>query len=327
MVKLASAEQRSVKKATRAALGATLAALAEEGVPVVAVDADLSGSTTMGKFAAAKPEYGQRFFNCGIAEQNMIDVAAGLSLTGNVAFTGSFSVFGTGRANHQIRNTVCYSNQNVKITPTHAGVSVGPDGGSHQMLEDVALMRALPRMRVFVPADYPSAVAAIRLAAETPGPVYVRMGRAAVPCVYEDGVQLECGRAYVVREGSDCTIVANGVEIREALMVAESLAEQGISVEVVDAFCVKPLDEDTIVASACKTGCVVTAEEHSRIGGLGAAVADVLSRQCLAPLEMVAVDDCFGKSGEFEELLSYFSIDAAAIEDAVKKAIARKPLC
>ena len=327
MVKLASAEQRSVKKATRAALGATLTALAEEGVPVVAVDADLSGSTTMGKFAAAKPEYGQRFFNCGIAEQNMIDVAAGLSLTGNVAFTGSFAVFGTGRAYDQIRNTVCYSNLNVKITPTHAGVSVGPDGGSHQMLEDVALMRALPRMRVFVPADYPSAVAAIRLAAETPGPVYVRMGRAAVPCVYEDGVQLECGRAYVVREGSDCTIVANGVEIREALMAAESLAEQGISVEVVDAFCVKPLDEDTIVASVRKTGCAVTAEEHSRIGGLGAAVAEALSRQCLAPLEMVAVDDCFGKSGEFEELLSYFSIDAAAIEDAVKKAIARKPLC
>ncbi len=327
MVKLASAEQRAVKKATRAALGATLAALADEGMPVVAVDADLSGSTTMAKFAAAKPEYAGRLFNCGIAEQNMIDVAAGLSLSGNIAFTGSFAVFGTGRAYDQIRNTVCYSNLNVKITPTHAGVSVGPDGGSHQMLEDVALMRVLPRMKVFVPADYPSAVAAIRLAAETPGPVYVRMGRAAVPCVYEEGVQLECGRAYVIREGSDCTVVANGVEIREALLAAEALAEQGISVEVVDAFCVKPLDEETIAASARKTGCVVTAEEHSRIGGLGSAVADALSRQCLVPMEMVAVDDRFGKSGEFEQLLSYFSIDAAAIEDAVKKAIARKALC
>ena len=208
MVKLANTETAAQKKATRAAYGATLAELATEGVPVVAVDADLTGSTTTKKLADAG--YAGRLFNCGIAEQNMIDVAAGLSLAGNIAFTGSFAVFGTGRAYDQIRNTVCYSNLNVKIAPTHAGISVGPDGGSHQMLEDVSLMRGLPGMRVLVPADYAAARAALRLAAATPGPVYVRMGRAAVPCVYDDEVELEIGRAYVLREGSDVTIVANG---------------------------------------------------------------------------------------------------------------------
>ncbi|WP_297152134.1 transketolase C-terminal domain-containing protein, partial [uncultured Ellagibacter sp.] len=268
MVKLASAEMAEKKLATRAAFGATLAELAEEGVPVVAVDADLTGSTTTKKFAAASPENADKLFNCGIAEQNMIDVAAGLALTGHVAYTGSFAVFGTGRAYDQIRNTVCYSNLDVKICPTHAGVSVGPDGGSHQMLEDISLMRGLPNMRVLVPADYAAARAAIKLAAKTPGPVYVRMGRAAVPCVYDDDVELELGRAYVLREGSDVTVVACGVEIREALAAADMLAEEGVSVEVIDAFSVKPLDEDTITASVAKTGCCVVAEEHSVHGGL-----------------------------------------------------------
>ena len=199
MVKLADGAQAQQKKATRAAYGATLAELASEGVPVVAVDADLTGSTTTKKLADAG--FADRLFNCGIAEQNMVDVAAGLAITGHVAFTGSFAVFGTGRAYDQIRNTVCYSNLDVKIAPTHAGISVGPDGGSHQMLEDVSLMRGLPNMRVLVPADYAAARAALRLAAATPGPVYVRMGRASVPCVYADDVELELGRAYVLREG------------------------------------------------------------------------------------------------------------------------------
>ena len=278
-VKLADAALAQTKKATRAAFGATLAELADAGVPVVAVDADLTGSTTTAAFAAASPEYAKRLFNCGIAEQNMVDVAAGLALTGHVAFTGSFAVFGTGRAYDQIRNTVCYSNLDVKICPTHAGVSVGPDGGSHQMLEDVALMRVLPNMRVLVPADYAAARAALKLAAATPGPVYVRMGRASVPCVYADDMELELGRAYVLRPGDDVTIVACGVEIREALAAAELLAEQGVSAEVVDAFSVKPLDEETILASARKTGRVVVAEEHSVVGGLGSAVADVLARR------------------------------------------------
>lgn len=323
MVKLATPEQAAVKKATRAAFGATLAELADAGMPVVAVDADLTGSTTTGKFAAAKPEYADRLFNCGIAEQNMIDVAAGLALTGKIAFTGSFAVFGTGRAYDQIRNTVCYSKLDVKIAPTHAGVSVGPDGGSHQMLEDVSLMRGLPGMRVLVPADYASARAALKLAAQTPGPVYVRMGRANVPCVYDDDVELELGRAYVLREGADVTIVANGVEIREALLAADMLADEGISAEVIDAFSVKPLDAGTILASAKKTGRVVVAEEHSVVGGLGSAVAELLAAELPLPCEFVGVRDCFGKSGEFEELLAYFGLDAAAVVEAVKKALAR----
>ncbi len=322
-VKLADAALAQTKKATRAAFGATLAELADAGVPVVAVDADLTGSTTTAAFAAASPEYAKRLFNCGIAEQNMVDVAAGLALTGHVAFTGSFAVFGTGRAYDQIRNTVCYSNLDVKICPTHAGVSVGPDGGSHQMLEDVALLRVLPNMRVLVPADYAAARAALKLAAATPGPVYVRRGRASVPCVYADDMELELGRAYVLRPGDDVTIVACGVEIREALAAAELLAEQGVSAEVVDAFSVKPLDEETILASARKTGRVVVAEEHSVVGGLGSAVADVLARRHPAPCAFVGVQDVFGKSGEFEQLLGYFHLDAAAIVEAVKNVMAR----
>ena len=316
MVTLANAEQSQVKRATRAAYGVTLAEIAGEGVPVVAVDADLTGSTTTAKFA--KAGYADRLFNCGIAEQNMIDVAAGLATTGNIAFTGSFAVFGTGRAYDQIRNTVCYSDLNVKIAPTHAGVSVGPDGGSHQMLEDISLMSGLPHMRVLVPADYAAAVAAIRLAAETPGPVYVRMGRASVPAVYADGVELELGRAYTLREGSDVTIVACGVEVEQALAAADELAAEGVSAEVIDAFSVKPLDRATIVASARKTGRVVVAEEHSIHGGLGTAVSRALSEECQVPMRFVGMDDRFGKSGEFEELMAYFGLDSKAIVKAVK---------
>ncbi|MEA5020569.1 MAG: transketolase C-terminal domain-containing protein [Gordonibacter sp.] len=324
MVKLANEIQAQQKKATRAAYGVTLAELAGEGLPVVAVDADLTGSTTTKKLADAGFE--DRLFNCGIAEQNMVDVAAGLAITGNIAYTGSFAVFGTGRVYDQIRNTVCYSNLNVKIAPTHAGISVGPDGGSHQMLEDISLMRGLPNMRVLVPADYASARAALRLAAATPGPVYVRMGRASVPCVYADDVELEIGRAYVLREGTDATIVACGVEVEQALKAAEMLAVEGISVEVIDAFSVKPLDEDTIVTSVAKTGCVVVAEEHSVLGGLGSAVAETLASKHPARAEFVGMRDMFGKSGEFEELLDYFAMGAAAIVEAVKTVMAAKLL-
>lgn len=323
MVEFATPEQAQEKKATRAAFGVTLAELAEEGVPVVAVDADLSGSTTTAKFAKASDDNANRLFNCGIAEQNMIDVAAGLSLAGQIAFTGSFAVFGTGRAYDQIRNTVAYSGLNVKICPTHAGVSVGPDGGSHQMLEDVALMRELPGMTVLVPADYEAARSSIKLAAKTDGPVYVRMGRAAVPAVYAPGVELEVGRAYVLREGTDVTIVANGVEIREALLAADELAERGISAEVIDAFCVKPLDEETILASARKTGRVVVAEEHSKFGGLCSAVAETLALNHPTRCAFVAMNDKFGKSGSFEELMSYFGLDSKAIVEAVESIVAK----
>lgn len=321
MIKLANETEASVKRATRAALGTTLAALCDEGLPVVAVDADLTGSTTMKKLAEAG--YPDRLFNCGIAEQNMIDVAAGLSLAGYTAFTGSFAVFGTGRAYDQIRNTVCYSKLNVKLTPTHAGISVGPDGGSHQMLEDISLMRGLPGMRILVPADYAAAESAIRLAATVEGPVYVRLGRASIPAVYQDGSQLEIGKAYVLREGTDVTIVACGIEVEQALKAAALLEGQGISAEVIDAFSIKPLDAETILASVAKTGHVVTAEEHSCYGGLGSAVAELLGTQAPTPLEMVAVNDRFGKSGELAELLPYFSLDSEAIVEAVKKVMAR----
>ena len=323
MVKFATPEQASQKKATRAAFGATLIELAQEGLPVVAVDADLSGSTTLAKFASSSEENAKRFFNCGIAEQNMVDVAAGLALAGNVAFSASFAVFGTGRAYDQIRNTVCYSGLDVKICPTHAGVSVGPDGGSHQMLEDVSLMRGLPGMTVLVPADYAAARAAIKLAAKTPGPVYVRLGRASVPCVYDPEVELEVGRAYVLREGSDVTIVANGIEIDEAMKAAGLLHEKGIEAEVIDAFCVKPLDGDTILASARKTGRVVVAEEHSVYGGLCSAVSELLAQNEPTPCEFGAMRDRFGKSGDMAELMRYFELDAQAIAEAVEKVIAR----
>ncbi len=324
MVKLATPEEMKVSKATRAAYGVTLAKLAEEGLKIVAVDADLTGSTTTKAFAQASPENKNRLFNVGIAEQNMIDVASGLSLAGNIAFTGSFAVFGTGRAYDQIRNTVAYSNLNVKIAPTHAGVSVGPDGGSHQMLEDISLMRGLPHMKVLVPADYAAACSALTLAAKTPGPVYVRMGRASVPAVYSSDVELEMGKAYVLKEGTDATIIACGVEIAEANKAASLLEQEGISVEVIDAFSIKPLDSETILASLSKTGCGVVAEEHSVYGGLGSAVSEACAQNLPVPLELVGVKDTFGKSGEFEELMRYFNLDAASLVQAVKKVLERK---
>ena len=214
------------KRATREAFGSTLVQLAEEGIDVVAVEADLSKSTTTATFADAYPE---RFFNAGIAEQNMINVAAGLAVAGKVAFTGSFAVFAAGRAYDQVRNTVCYSELDVKLAPTHSGITVGPDGGSHQMLEDLALMRVLPGMRVVAPADYHAACDAIRVAASTPGPFYIRLGRAAIPAVYDEGFRFELGKAYVLREGSDVTLAACGVMVERALAAAELLADQGVS--------------------------------------------------------------------------------------------------
>ena len=312
------------KKATRAALGITLAALSAEGKRIAAVDADLSGSTTTKKFALASEENAQRFFNVGIAEQNMIDVAAGLSLKDYSVYTGSFAVFGTGRTYDQIRNTVCYSNLNVKITPTHAGISVGPDGGSHQMLEDIAIMRALPNMRILVPADYDAACSAIKIAAQTEGPVYIRMGRAAVPRVYAQGTELQIGGAYRLREGNDVTIVACGVEVEQALKAAEMLHNEGIEADVIDAFSVKPLSEEVILESVAKTGCVVSVEEHSIIGGLGAAICELLSKKHPVPVEVIGIKDCFGKSGSFDELLTYFGLDSQNIVEGTKRVLARK---
>lgn len=323
IAELATPAEASLKRSTRSAYGETLIELFDEGVPIVAVDADLSGSTTTSKFAAHTKECERRFFNVGIAEQNMIDVAAGLAAAGNVAFTGSFAVFGVGRAYDQIRNTVCYSGLDVKLAPTHAGISVGPDGGSHQMLEDIALMRPLPHMRVLVPADYLSAKSAIRIASNTPGPFYIRLGRANVCNIYSNAATFELGKAHVVREGCDVTIVACGIEVAQALEAASLLSEEGISAEVIDAFSVKPLDVETILSSVSKTKCVVTAEEHSVYGGLGEAVAHVLCEKMPVPLEMVGMRNRFGKSGSADELMRAFGLDASSIAEAVRRCIQR----
>lgn len=306
-------------KATRAAFGETLIKLVDEGMDIMAVDADLCGSTTTAKFGAAYPD---RLFDVGIAEQNMIGVASGLALTGRTVFTGSFAVFGTGRCWEQIRNTVCDSGLNVKICPTHAGITVGADGATHQALEDIALMRVLPGMRVLVPADYASAVAAIRLAAATPGPFYVRLGREPLPEVYDEGFTCDVAFANVLREGSDISIMACGVEVAQALAAADALAAEGISVEVVDVMSVKPLDEETIIASAAKTGRVLTAEEHSIYGGMGSAVAELLSEKHPVPVTRLGMTT-FGQSGDAAELLAYYGLDAAGIAARVREALGK----
>lgn len=307
-------------KATRAAFGETLVELVDEGLDIMAVDADLAGSTTTSKLAAAHPD---RMVDVGIAEQNMIGVAAGLSLTGRTVFTGSFAVFGAGRCWEQIRNTVCVSNLNVKVCPTHAGITVGADGETHQALEDIALMRTLPHMRVLVPADYASAKAAIRLAATTPGPFYVRLGREGLPAVYEDDMRIEDEAfARVLREGTDVTLAACGVEVAQALAAAETLAEEGISAEVIDVMSVKPLAEDVILTSAEKTGLVVTVEEHSIYGGMGSAVAELLGEKL--PTRMVRMGmTTFGQSAAASELLEYYGLNAAGIAARVREACGR----
>lgn len=300
-------------KATREAFGETLVELATEGFDVVAVEADLSKSTTTAKLADAFPE---RFFNVGIAEQNMIDVAAGLAVAGKVAFTGSFAVFATGRAYDQVRNTVCYSSLDVKLAPTHSGITVGPDGGSHQMIEDIALMRVLPGMRVLVPADFAAAKAALRAAATTPGPFYIRLGRSSFADVYDEAFEFEVGRAYVLREGGDVTLAACGIMVAEALKAADILAQSGVSAEVIDVATVKPLDVDTLVASVAKTGRIVTCEEHSVLGGMGSAVSEVLSEVCPVPTRRIGVADVFGTSGEPAELMEHFGLTARHISEA-----------
>lgn len=304
-------------KATRAAYGETLVELLNEGIDIYAVDADLSCSTTTALLAKADPK---RHIDVGIAEQNMIDVAAGLSLAGKVVFTGSFAVFGTGRVYDQIRNTVCVSNLNVKVAPTHSGISVGADGGSHQMIEDLALMQVLPRMRVLVPADYLSAKAAIRMAAANPGPFYIRLGRAPIPQLYDSINGFELGKARILRKGDDVTIVACGVEVTFALRAAELLDAQGIQAEVIDAFSIKPLDEATILESIAKTGFLLTAEEHSVIGGLGARVAALVAAHpglLTKPMQFVGIKDQFGTSGEPDELYKRFGLDPQSIFNVV----------
>lgn len=304
----------TTRRATREAYGETLVELIEGGLDVMAVDADLAESTTLAKVGKAYPE---RLVDVGIAEQSMVGVAAGLSLAGHIPFTGSFAVFATGRAYDQIRNTVCDSNLNVKVCPTHSGITVGEDGATHQALEDIGLMRGLPNMRVIVPSDYWSAKAAIRLAAETYGPVYVRLGRYPIPMLYDEHFELRLPQASVLREGSDVTICACGVEVSQAIAAAEVLESEGISVEVIDVLTVKPLDEATILASAAKTGAVITVEEHNVETGMGAAVCSLLSRE-LPTRTLVLGMETFGISGSANELLRYFRLDAEGIAAAVR---------
>lgn len=302
-------------RATREAYGATLIELAEDGLDIVVLDADLSKSTTTAKFAEVYPA---RFFNCGVAEQNMVGAAAGFAAAGKIAYTGSFAIFATGRAYDQVRNTVCYGNLNVKLCPTHAGLTVGADGASHQALEDIALMRAIPNMKVIVPADFCEAAAAIRAAAAIEGPVFVRLGRAPVPAVYDDSYQFRLGKADVLTEGADATIVACGVMVDKALAACRLLAEDEIEAEVINATTVKPLDVETIVASAAKTGRVVTAEEHTVLGGLGGAVAEVLAENHPTPMKRIGVADTFGTSGSGDELLAAYGLTPTDIAAAVK---------
>ncbi len=308
-------------RATREALGATLIELAALRDDIVVLDADLAKATTTVKFKAAYPD---RFFDMGIAEQDMMATAAGLAVGGKTPFASTFAVFATGRAYDQIRNSICYANLGVKIAATHAGITVGPDGGSHQMVEDIALMRALPNMRVLVPSDYLSAVAAIRIAAQTPGPFYVRLGRAAVPALYTESAEFELGRANVLRTGADVTIVACGGMVWRALAAAGMLAQDGIEADVIDMLTVKPLDADTLLASSGKTGAVVTCEEHSVIGGLGSAVATELGLNGPCPMEMVGVQDVFGTSGDPEPLMTHFGLTASEIAAAARRAIGRR---
>ncbi len=304
-----------VKKiATRESYGHALVDLAKDHDDFVVLDADLAAATKTGIFKAAYPD---RFFDCGIAESDMMGIAAGIATTGRVAFASTFAMFAAGRAFEQVRNSIGYPHLNVKIGATHAGISVGEDGASHQCCEDIALMRTIPGMTVVVPSDDVEARAVVKAAYEHEGPVYMRFARLATP-VFNDtpDYHFELGKAVTLREGSDVTIVACGLMVGAALEAAESLAKQGVEAEVINAHTVKPLDADTICASAEKTGRVVTAEEHSIMGGLGGAVCEVLSERHPVPVRRVGVRDTFGESGPAVELLHKYGLDAAGIEKA-----------
>ena len=285
-----------VKKiATRESYGKMLAALGAEHEDIVVLDADLAGSTKTGVFQKAFPD---RFFDVGIAEANMAGIAAGLAAIGMTVFMSSFGMFGSGRAWEKVRNSIGYPHLNVKIGATHAGISVGEDGATHQCLEDIALMRVIPGMIVISPSDDVETRAAIRAAYEYDGPVYLRLGRLAVPVINdEENYKFELGKGIVLREGTDLTIIATGLCVAEALGAADMLAEQGISAEVINIHTIKPLDEDLVIASAKKTGRVFTVEEHSVIGGLGSAVCDALSEKAPTPVKKIGIYDVFGESG------------------------------
>ncbi|MGN0533228.1 MAG: transketolase family protein [Eubacterium sp.] len=297
--------------ATRDSYGNALKELAQEGADnLVVLDADLSAATKTGIF---KKEFPERHFNCGIAEGNMISVAAGLSTMGLVPFASSFAMFAAGRAFEQVRNSIGYPHLNVKIGATHAGISVGEDGASHQCCEDFALMRSIPGMVVICPADDVEAKQAVKAAYKYEGPVYLRFGRLAVPVFHDDSYKFEIGKGEVIREGSDVTIIANGLMVAEAIEAGKALDEKGISAEIINIATIKPLDEELVLASARKTGKVITVEEHSIIGGLGEAVCALLAEKCPVPVKRIGVNDEFGHSGPALDLLKQFGLSAENI--------------
>ena len=305
------------KIATRESYGNALKELGEEFPDLVVLDADLAEATKTGTFKKAYPD---RHIDCGIAECNMMGIAAGLSLVGKIPFVSSFAMFAAGRAFEQVRNSIGYPELNVKIGATHAGITVGEDGASHQCNEDIALMRTIPGMVVMCPADDIEAKAAVRAALEHKGPVYIRFGRAAVPVINDNpNYKFEIGKGTVLREGTDVTIVATGICVDSALGAAEKLAADGISAEVVSICTIKPLDEDLIVSSAKKTGKVVTVEEHSVIGGLGSAVCDCLSAKLPTPVKKVGMQDVFGESGSAAALVQKYGLDAEGVYKSVKE--------
>ena len=300
--------------AMRDAYGEALLELGAENRDVVVIGADTTQSLKSGVFAS---KFAERFFNVGIAEQNLVSIAAGMALAGKIAFAGTYAIFVPGKSVDQIRNNIAYPNLNVKLVCSHGGLSVGPDGASHQQVEDIAIMRAIPKMRVIVPADAVSTKATIKAIATIPGPFYVRLTRAATPIVYDSGFQYTFGKGEVLRDGGDVALVACGIMVPEALKAAESLKTKGVSATVLDLHTVKPIDEETVVRVARNCGRVVTAEEHNILGGMGSAVAEVLGEQYPAPMRRVGVMDTFGESGEAGELLKKYGLTAANIEQAV----------
>jgi len=309
-------------KATRDAYGEALRELGGRYRDIVVLDADLSKSTKTNVFAKAYPD---RFFNVGIAEQNLVGTAAGLAASGKIPFVSTFAMFAAGRAFEQVRNSVCYPRLNVKICATHAGLTVGEDGASHQAIEDIALMRCLPGMTVIVPADATETHQAVAWAAEYKGPVYIRLGRAAVRAVFGESFRFALGRAALLAEGADLTIIACGVMVAAARRAADELTQPGITARVLNMSSIKPLDSAAVIKAARDTGAIVTCEEHSVIGGLGSAVAEVLGENAPVPLERVGVLDTFGESGTPDALLAKYNLTAADIVRAAKRVVQRKP--
>ena len=309
------------KIASREAYGAALVELAEKRGDFIVLDADLAAATKPGTFKKAHPE---RFYNCGIAEQNMMSVAAGFASTGKLVFASSFAMFAAGRAFEQVRNSIGYPHLNVKIGATHAGISVGEDGATHQCCEDIALMRTIPGMTIINPADAVEARQAVFAAAEIDGPVYMRFGRLAVPVIFDDSYKFEIGKGVELKSGTDVTVIATGLMVKEAMEAYDLLAAEGISARIINMATIKPIDRDIIEKAARETGAIVTAEEHSVIGGLGSAVAEVVTETCPVPVVKVGVEDKFGMSGPANELLDIFGLRAKDIAEKAKQAIAAK---